>query len=223
MVDFLSKERIVARPGFQSLAGAARLRSAIHLSIGMAYGFTRVLAAAVAARIGITKSVACPADMSYLAQVFTATCDWKIKPMLGWMYTLFFVFPGFRGRACGEAGSSESVRAKQVSWRRSAGAADCCISALGVYLHQIWAHVARLRRHRRHRPGPGLHLPGVDADQVVSRPPRHGHRHGDHGLRRRRDDRRAAGRSPDEVLRHGRLSRRVGDLRYDGRHLFRSP
>ena len=56
------------------------------------------------------------------------------------------------------------------------------------------ADVARRRRHRRHRPRPRLHLAGLDADQMVPRPPRHGDRHGHHGLRRRRDDRLAARR-----------------------------
>ena len=54
------------------------------------------------------------------------------------------------------------------------------------------AGLPRLRRHRRHRPGHRLHLAGLHADQVVPRPPGPGHRHGDHGLRRRRDDRQPA-------------------------------
>ena len=37
-----------------------------------------------------------------------------------------------------------------------------------------------------------LHFAGLDADQMVPRPAGHGDRHGDHGLRRRRDDRLAA-------------------------------
>ena len=48
------------------------------------------------------------------------------------------------------------------------------------------AAVPRVRRHRRHRARHRLHLAGLDADQVVPRPAGPGHRHGDHGLRRRR-------------------------------------
>ena len=74
------------------------------------------------------------------------------------------------------------------------------ISAAGVYRRTSSGSVARHRRDRRHRARAGLHLAGLDADQMVSRPARHGDRHGDHGLRRRRDDRRAAGQHPDERI-----------------------
>ena len=66
------------------------------------------------------------------------------------------------------------------------------ISALGVYAHQSLADVSRLWRDRRLRSRPRLHLAGVDPDQVVPGSPRHGDRHGHHGLRRRRVDRFAA-------------------------------
>src|SRR3546814_10097959 len=60
------------------------------------------------------------------------------------------------------------------------------------------ADVGRLRGNRWYRPGAGLHLPGFDADQVVPGQAWHGHRYGDHGLRRRRDGRCSAGCSADE-------------------------
>ena len=60
--------------------------------------------------------------------------------------------------------------------------------------------LARHRRAGRHRPRAGLHLPGVDIDKMVPGPPRHGHRHGDHGLRRRGDDRRPAGADADDAI-----------------------
>src|SRR5204863_328995 len=53
--------------------------------------------------------------------------------------------------------------------------------------------VAGFGRDRRHRSWPRLHLAGVDAGEVVPGPPRHGDRHGHHGFRRRRHDRRSAG------------------------------
>ena len=53
-------------------------------------------------------------------------------------------------------------------------------------------HLSRLRRHRRLRARHRLHLAGLDADEMVSRSSGHGHRHGDHGIRRRRLDRLAA-------------------------------
>ncbi len=51
------------------------------------------------------------------------------------------------------------------------------------------------RLHRRHRARTRLHFAGLDARQMVPGSARHGDRHGDHGLRRRRDDRLAARQS----------------------------
>ena len=82
-------------------------------------------------------------------------------------------------------------------------------------------HVARRRRDRRHRPRPRLHLAGVDADEMVSRPPRHGDRHGHHGLRRRRHDRRAARQHADQLLQDPDRCRRLADLCRHGRDLLR--
>jgi MFS family permease len=114
----LSRERIVAGPGFNRwLVPPAAL--AIHLSIGMAYGFS-VFWLPLSRAIGIDHA---------------APGDWKIST-LGWMYTLFFVF----------LGSSAAVFGRwleRVGPRRAGVVAACCwgggfmISALGVALHQI--------------------------------------------------------------------------------------
>jgi MFS family permease len=130
----LAKERIVAGPGFTRwLVPPAAL--AIHLCIGMAYGFS-VFWLPLSRSIGITESIGCPADMSFLAQVFTTTCDWKIS-MLGWTYTLFFVFLG--GSAALWGGWLE-----RVGPRKAGVVSALCwcgglvISAVGVITHQIW-------------------------------------------------------------------------------------
>src|SRR5467141_3187799 len=82
---FLSKERIIAGPGFNRwLVPPAAL--AIHLCIGMAYGFS-VFWLPLSRALGITAAKACP-DMSLMQELFTTTCDWKVARM-GWMYTLF--------------------------------------------------------------------------------------------------------------------------------------
>lgn len=65
---------------------------AIHLCIGMAYGFS-VFWLPLSKAIGIKESVTCAADVGFFAELFVTTCDWKIST-LGWMYTLFFVFLG---------------------------------------------------------------------------------------------------------------------------------
>jgi hypothetical protein len=87
----LDTEHTVAQPGFNRwLVPPAAL--AIHLCIGMAYGFS-VFWLPLSKAVGIKESVACPAGMGFLAEITATACDWKIS-MLGWMFTLFFVFLG---------------------------------------------------------------------------------------------------------------------------------
>ncbi len=83
------------------------------------------------------------------------------------------------------------------------------------------AALARPGHHRRRRPRPWLYLAGLDADQMVPRPPRHGDRHGHHGLRRRRDDRLAARGHADEPFQDAGFGRRLADLRRARLRLFR--
>ena len=115
----LSKSRIVAAPGFNRwLVPPAAL--AIHLSIGMAYGFS-VFWLPLSRAIGVTAP---------------APGDWRVST-LGWMYTLFFVFLGSSAAAFGPWVEREGPRKAGV-------VAACCwgggflLSALGVYTHQIW-------------------------------------------------------------------------------------
>ena len=114
----LSRERIIAGPGFNRwLVPPAAL--AIHLSIGMAYGFS-VFWLPLSRAIGITTS---------------APGDWKIST-LGWMYTLFFVFLGSSAAVFGRWVEREGPRKAGVA------AAFCwgggfLISALGIRFHQI--------------------------------------------------------------------------------------
>ncbi|MFC5511693.1 OFA family MFS transporter [Massilia jejuensis] len=134
LFDFLSKERTIAGPGFNRwLVPPAAL--AIHLCIGMAYGFS-VFWLPLSKAIGITESVACAADMGFMAQIFSTTCDWKIS-MLGWMYTLFFVFLGLAAWLFGgwleHAGPRKAGIVSAVCW-----CGGLVISAFGIYTHQIW-------------------------------------------------------------------------------------
>src|SRR3982750_1648863 len=82
---FLDKERIIAGPGFNRwLVPPAAL--AIHLCIGMAYGFS-VFWLPLSKVLGANGSGTCPKDMSLMTELFTTSCDWRIAS-LGWMYTL---------------------------------------------------------------------------------------------------------------------------------------
>jgi MFS family permease len=130
----LSKDRIIAGPGFNRwLVPPAAL--AIHLCIGMAYGFS-VFWLPLSRAIGITQSVACPADMSFLTRAFATTCDWKISE-LGWMYTLFFVFLGAAAAVWG--GWLERVGPRKAGFVAAlCWCGGLVISAFGVHVHQIW-------------------------------------------------------------------------------------
>ena len=87
----LDRSHTIAKPGFNRwLVPPAAL--AIHLCIGMAYGFS-VFWLPLSQAIGISKPLACAADAGILNALFTTTCDWKVSE-LGWMYTLFFVLLG---------------------------------------------------------------------------------------------------------------------------------
>ncbi len=136
--SLLSRERIVAKPGFNRwLVPPAAL--AIHLSIGVAYGFSVFwlpLSRAIGVSQGRGQPLPCPAEVGFLARMFTTTCDWKISD-LGWMYTLFFVFLGSSAAIWG-------AWLERAGPRRAGVVAAFCwgggfmLSALGVYFHQLW-------------------------------------------------------------------------------------
>jgi MFS family permease len=130
----LSRSRTVARPGFNRwVVPPAAL--AIHLCIGMAYGFS-VFWLPLSRVLGVTAPVACPADTSLLQALVTTTCDWRVSDV-SVMYTLFFVFLGSSAAIWGGWLEREGPR-------KAAFVATLCwcgglvISALGIYVHQLW-------------------------------------------------------------------------------------
>ncbi len=133
ILDFLAKERTIAGPKFNRwLVPPAAL--AIHLCIGMAYGFS-VFWLPLSKAVGITAPAACPADMTFFARVFSSTCDWPIS-MLGWTYTLFFVFLGSSAAIWGgwleHAGPRKAGVISALCW-----CGGLVLAAYGVYIHQI--------------------------------------------------------------------------------------
>jgi MFS family permease len=131
---FLDRENTIAPAGFNRwLVPPAAL--AIHLCIGMAYGFS-VFWLPLSRALGITQSLACPQDMGFFAQMLATDCDWKIST-LGWMYTLFFVFLGSSAAIWGgwleKAGPRKAGVVSALCW-----CGGLVISAIGVHLHQIW-------------------------------------------------------------------------------------
>jgi len=130
----LAKERIIAKPGFNRwLVPPAAL--AIHLCIGMAYGFS-VFWLPLSHAIGINEPVACAADISFFQRIFSASCDWRVSE-LTWMYTLFFVLLGSSAAIWG--GWLERVGPRKVGMIAAlCWSGGLVISAIGVHFHQIW-------------------------------------------------------------------------------------
>src|ERR1700722_5117304 len=141
----LDRERIIAKSGFNRwLVPPAAL--AIHLCIGMAYGFrgfwlplrtalSRAAGAPVATCAGKADSFS--DKLSGTLTALTATsCEWT-QFDLGWMFTIFFLVLGVAAAFWG-------------GWRERVGprkpgvvAAFCwcggmAIAALGVAWHQLW-------------------------------------------------------------------------------------
>jgi MFS family permease len=130
----LSKERTIAGPGFNRwLVPPAAL--AIHLCIGMAYGFS-VFWLPLSRSLGIKESIKCPPDVGFFQELFVTSCDWRIST-LGWMYTLFFVFLGLAAALWGgwleRAGPRKAGVVAAVCW-----CGGMVISAIGIHLHQYW-------------------------------------------------------------------------------------
>ena len=129
----LARERIIAKPGFNRwLVPPAAL--AIHLCIGMAYGFS-VFWLPLSRSIGINKFVACP-DQTLVSALYTTSCDWRVVDLAP-MYMLFFIF----------LGSSAAIWGgwvERVGPRKAGVVAAFCwcggfvISAVGIISHQLW-------------------------------------------------------------------------------------
>ena len=133
-LDFLDKKHTIAGAGFNRwLMPPSAL--AIHLCIGMAYGFS-VFWLPLSKAIGIKQSVTCPAEVGFFAELFVTTCDWKIST-LGWMYTLFFVFLGSSAALWGgwleHVGPRRAGVVSAICW-----CGGMLLSALGIYSHQFW-------------------------------------------------------------------------------------
>jgi MFS family permease len=132
--SFLSRERTIAGPGYNRwLAPPAAL--AIHLCIGMIYGFS-VFWLPLSKAIGVTNAKTCPADMSLLAEALVRDCDWRISS-LTWTFTLAIVFLGSSAAVFGHwlesAGPRKAGLAAAFCW-----CGGLLLSALGVYAHQLW-------------------------------------------------------------------------------------
>lgn len=145
MSGFLSKEHITANPGFNRwLVPPAAL--AVHLSIGMAYGFSVFWKPLGNALLGDDGKplAACAAGATTFAEklsgtakaLFATDCNWT-QFDLGWMYTLFFVLLGCSAALWGgwleRAGPRKAGLVATLCW-----CGGLLVSAYGVYSHQLW-------------------------------------------------------------------------------------
>lgn len=132
-VGRLDRVRTVAPPGFNRwLVPPCAL--AIHLCIGMAYGFS-VFWLPLGRAIGITDPVTCK-GASLATALATTACDWRVSDLV-WTYSIFFVVLGASAAIWGGW-------VERVGPRRAGVVAACCwcggmaIGALGVAAHQLW-------------------------------------------------------------------------------------
>jgi len=141
----LSRERTIAKPGFNRwLVPPAAL--AIHLCIGMAYGFSVFwlpLSHSIATATGVPVP-ACAAGattfwqktLSTLTALTPTHCEWT-QFDLGWTFTLFFVLLGSSAAIWGgwleRAGPRKAGVYAALCW-----SGGLMISALGVATHQLW-------------------------------------------------------------------------------------
>lgn len=141
----LDRERIIAKAGFNRwLVPPAAL--AIHLCIGMAYGFSvfwlplqttlsRAAGTAVATCAG--KADTFSDKLAGTLRALTATnCEWT-QFDLGWMFTIFFLVLGVSAAVWG--GWLERVGPRKAGFVAAlCWCGGMAIAALGVAWHQLW-------------------------------------------------------------------------------------
>ncbi|HUK02613.1 MAG TPA: OFA family MFS transporter [Steroidobacteraceae bacterium] len=133
-MGILARERIVAGPGFNRwLVPPAAL--AIHLCIGMAYGFS-VFWLPLTKALHVTASVECPKDMSWLDKLFTTSCDWPIASST-LTFSIFIVILGLSAALWG--GWLERVGPRKAGFVAAlCWSGGFVVGALGVIVHQLW-------------------------------------------------------------------------------------
>src|ERR1700754_847010 len=127
------REHTIAKAGFNRwLVPPAAL--CIHLCIGMSYGLS-VFWLPLSRAIGIDKPMSCPGQTMW-SDLFTTTCDWQVTNLL-MIFTIGIVMLGLSAALFGgwleRAGPRKAGAVAAVCW-----SGGFVISALGVYVHQLW-------------------------------------------------------------------------------------
>ncbi len=130
----LDRSRTIAAPGFNrwTVPPAAL---AIHLCIGMIYGFS-VFWLPLTRLIGGDKSVAPPADVGVLTMLVTTTYDWRLADVTV-IFTLAIVFLGLAAAVWGgwleRVGPRKAGVYAAVCW-----CGGLIVTGLAIYVHQLW-------------------------------------------------------------------------------------
>ena len=130
---FMSRNRIIAKSGYNRwLLPPCAL--AIHLCIGMAYGFSVFWLPLTHALGG--GAAACAPSVSVWQALTTTRCEWRVSDLIV-MYELFFVFLGSAAALFGgwleRAGPRKAGLVATACW-----CGGLLISAVGVKTHQLW-------------------------------------------------------------------------------------
>jgi MFS family permease len=131
----LNRDRIIAQAGYNRwLVPPAAL--AIHLCIGMAYGFSVFWLPLGHALNATGKPVACPAGSGIFNALFTTSCDWLVAD-LNWVFTLFIVVLGIAAAVWGgwveRAGPRKAGVIAAICW-----SGGLLLGAVGIIVHQLW-------------------------------------------------------------------------------------
>jgi len=131
--SLLAKERTVAGPGFNRwLVPPAAL--AIHLCIGMAYGFSVFWLPM--SKLLTQSDPNCPKPGSWTSDLLSAHCNWLVSSAT-FTFTLFIVFLGVSAALWGgwleRSGPRKAGVVAALCW-----CGGLCVGALGVYVHQLW-------------------------------------------------------------------------------------
>ncbi len=131
-LEILAKDKTVAGPGFNRwVVPPAAL--AIHLCIGMAYGFSVFW-------LPMTKLVgsATPecAHQTWMAEIFTTDCNWTV-PVVSVTFTLFIFMLGVAAALWGgwleHAGPRKAGFIAALCW-----GGGMALGGVGVMIHQLW-------------------------------------------------------------------------------------
>lgn len=132
LFDFLARERTMAGRSFNRwLVPPAAL--AIHLCIGMAYGFSVFWLPMTKGMAGA--SAAC-GDISFIQEMFTTQCNWSV-PAVSFTFTLMIVMLGVSAALWGgwleRAGPRKAGFIAALCW-----GGGMILGGIGVAIHQLW-------------------------------------------------------------------------------------